>query len=106
MRLIGHLGQQQKIVAPEALGGLPVVAVLVEPGKGDVVPWLLGGAFRQIVALTAPMRISVMGFCEDMMFEPPELKGLNFVVHKDRRQRQAQREGESPGRGRGQARAA
>ena len=99
MRLIGHLRQQQKIVAPEALGGLPVVAVGVEPRKGDVVPRLIGGAVPPDRGFDGPMRISVMGFCEDMMFDPPELKGLNFVAHKPARQRQALWEGDSPGAG-------
>ena len=38
MGLIDHLGEQQQIVAAEALGLLPVVTVLVEPGDGHVVP--------------------------------------------------------------------
>src|SRR5690606_1725713 len=38
VRQIGDLGQDQQVVAAEALGGLPVVAVLVDALEGDVVP--------------------------------------------------------------------
>jgi len=35
---VGDLGQDQEVVAAEAGSGLPLVAVLVEAGKGGVVP--------------------------------------------------------------------
>ena len=37
MSEIRHFCKRQKIVPPEALRGLPLIAVFVETGKGDVV---------------------------------------------------------------------
>ena len=41
---VGHFPKHQQIVAPEALRALPLIAVFVEPGEGDVVPRLILGA--------------------------------------------------------------
>ena len=37
VRLVSELGEEQQLVAAEALSGLPVVAVFVEALEGDVV---------------------------------------------------------------------
>ena len=37
VRLVGHFGEQQQVVAAEAWGGLPIaLAVAVDAGEGDV----------------------------------------------------------------------
>ena len=65
---VGHFRKHQQIVAPEALRTLPLIAVFVEAGKGDIVPRLFVGSIAQIVALTRPIRISSTGFWLAIMF--------------------------------------
>ena len=47
--LIGHFRKQQQVVATETLRALPLIAVLVEAGKGDIVP-------RAVVSFVQPNR--------------------------------------------------
>ena len=51
--LIGHFGEQQQVVATEALRALPLIAVLVETGEGDIVPRAAVGSVRPNRSLDA-----------------------------------------------------
>ena len=44
--LINHFGKQQQVVATEALRALPLIAVLVETGEGNIVPRAAFGFVR------------------------------------------------------------
>ena len=41
---VGHFRKHQQVVAPEAVRALPLIAVFVETGKGDIVPRLFVGS--------------------------------------------------------------
>ena len=50
---VGHFRKHQQIVAPEALRALPLIAVFVETGKGDIVPRLFVGSIAPNRSLDA-----------------------------------------------------
>ena len=50
---VGHFRKHQQIVAPEALRTLPLIAVFVEAGKGDIVPRLFVGSIAPNRSLDA-----------------------------------------------------
>ena len=53
MREVGHFRKHQQVVAPEALRALPLIAVFVEAGKGDIVPGLFVGSIAPNRSLDA-----------------------------------------------------
>ena len=62
VHLVGKLGEHEQVVEAETVRGLPLVAVTVDPRKGDVVMRVIPPtSFSQTVALTAPILSSATG---------------------------------------------
>ena len=60
--LVGELGNGEQVAETEALSGLPLAPVGVDPRKGDVVRVIPPISFSQTVALTVPILSSAAGF--------------------------------------------
>jgi hypothetical protein len=67
--VIRHFAQQQQVIAPEGIGGFPIVAVFVEAGEGDVVTNASFGV--------------VSPDCGFDKAEPDLVYGSYFVFHRD-----------------------
>ena len=72
---VGHFRKHQQIVAPEALRALPLIAVFVEAGKGDIVPRLFVGSIAPNRSLDATDPDFINGFLvSHNVFPPKELR--------------------------------
>ena len=59
---VGHFRKDQQIVASEAVPALPLIAVFVETGKGDIVPRLFVGSIAPNRSLDATDPDFINGF--------------------------------------------